>query len=127
MSQKHVRTVADLVRFGCALKIECGNCGTARTSTGSKRKGLRDRLSLRNARSAQMLAVRSQGSADNAAVAALAALTHSSVGLLILLQALDVSFDLPRHAKQRLLRSIVVHCRCQAAAMPRSKKRIGDH
>lgn len=34
MSTKHVRTAADLVRFGCALKIECGNCGTARTLDG---------------------------------------------------------------------------------------------
>jgi hypothetical protein len=31
MSTKHVRTVADLVRFSCGLKIECGGCGNSRT------------------------------------------------------------------------------------------------
>jgi hypothetical protein len=34
MSTKHVRTVADLVRFGCGLKIECGGCGNSRTLDG---------------------------------------------------------------------------------------------
>jgi hypothetical protein len=34
MSTKHVRTVGDLVRFGCGLKIECGNCGNSRTLDG---------------------------------------------------------------------------------------------
>ena len=34
MSTKHVRTVADLVRFGCGLKIECGDCGAARSLDG---------------------------------------------------------------------------------------------
>lgn len=34
MSTKHVRTVADLVRFGAGLKIECRNCGAARSLDG---------------------------------------------------------------------------------------------
>ena len=34
MSYKHVATAFDLVRFGCALKVECGNCGSARMLTG---------------------------------------------------------------------------------------------
>jgi hypothetical protein len=31
MSTKHVRTVADLVRFGASLKVDCQSCGAART------------------------------------------------------------------------------------------------
>ena len=31
MSYKHVGTAADLVRFGCSLKVECTACGAART------------------------------------------------------------------------------------------------
>jgi hypothetical protein len=31
MSYKHVGTAADLVRFGCSLKVECAHCGAART------------------------------------------------------------------------------------------------
>jgi len=34
MSTKHIRSTADLVRFGASLKIECENCGAARTRTG---------------------------------------------------------------------------------------------
>ena len=34
MSTKHVRTAADLVRFGAGLKVECGSCGAARTLDG---------------------------------------------------------------------------------------------
>lgn len=34
MSTKHIRTAADLVRFGAGLKIECGSCGSARTVDG---------------------------------------------------------------------------------------------
>jgi hypothetical protein len=34
MSTKHVRTAADLVRFGCGLRIECGCCANARTLDG---------------------------------------------------------------------------------------------
>lgn len=34
MSYKHVGTAADLVRFGCSLKIECVACGAARTLNG---------------------------------------------------------------------------------------------
>jgi hypothetical protein len=29
MYTKHVRTAADLVRFGCSLKVECTACGAA--------------------------------------------------------------------------------------------------
>jgi hypothetical protein len=31
MSYKHVGTAADLVRFGCSLRIECGRCCAANT------------------------------------------------------------------------------------------------
>jgi len=34
MSTKHVRTAADVVRFGCSVKISCGDCGAARTMSG---------------------------------------------------------------------------------------------
>jgi hypothetical protein len=34
MSTKHVRSAADLARFKCALKIECGTCGNSRTMSG---------------------------------------------------------------------------------------------
>ena len=34
MSTKHVRTAADLVRFKCALGIECDGCGNAKTLDG---------------------------------------------------------------------------------------------
>ena len=34
MSTKHVRTAADLARFKCALKIECGSCGNSTTMNG---------------------------------------------------------------------------------------------
>lgn len=34
MSTKHVRTAADLARFKCALRIECGNCGNSITVNG---------------------------------------------------------------------------------------------
>lgn len=34
MSTKHIRTAADLVRFGAGLRIECGSCGNARTVDG---------------------------------------------------------------------------------------------
>jgi hypothetical protein len=34
MSTKHVRTAADLVRFRCALKVECLSCGHAMTMEG---------------------------------------------------------------------------------------------
>lgn len=35
MSTKHIRTAADLVRFGAALKVDCTNCGSARTIDGT--------------------------------------------------------------------------------------------
>ncbi len=31
---KHIRTAADLLRFGAALKMDCCNCGAARTLDG---------------------------------------------------------------------------------------------
>lgn len=34
MSTKHIRTIADLVRFGAGLRIECGSCGAAKTVDG---------------------------------------------------------------------------------------------
>jgi hypothetical protein len=34
MSTKHIRTAADLVRFKCALRIECEGCGNAKTLDG---------------------------------------------------------------------------------------------
>ncbi|GAC1428967.1 MAG: hypothetical protein NVSMB6_28580 [Burkholderiaceae bacterium] len=34
MSTKHVRTVSDLVRFRCSLRIDCGECGSTKTVTG---------------------------------------------------------------------------------------------
>lgn len=34
MSYKHVGTAADLVRFGCSLKVECTACGAANTMSG---------------------------------------------------------------------------------------------
>jgi hypothetical protein len=41
MSTKHVRTTGDLMRFGCALKVECTHCYSARTlSATAALKGL---------------------------------------------------------------------------------------
>lgn len=34
MSTKHVRSAADLARFKCALRIECGSCGNSTTLNG---------------------------------------------------------------------------------------------
>jgi hypothetical protein len=34
MSTKHVRSAADLARFKCALRIECGSCGNSTTVNG---------------------------------------------------------------------------------------------
>jgi len=34
MSTKHVRSAADLARFKCGLKIECGGCGNSRMLDG---------------------------------------------------------------------------------------------
>jgi hypothetical protein len=34
MSYKHVGTAGDLVRFGCALRVECTHCFAARTMNG---------------------------------------------------------------------------------------------
>jgi hypothetical protein len=34
MSKKHVRKIADLARFGCGLRIECGSWANSRTLDG---------------------------------------------------------------------------------------------
>ena len=34
MSTKHLRSAADLARFKCALRIDCGACGNSRTLNG---------------------------------------------------------------------------------------------
>ena len=34
MSTKHVRTAADLVRFGSGLRVDCEACGASRTLDG---------------------------------------------------------------------------------------------
>jgi DNA-directed RNA polymerase subunit RPC12/RpoP len=34
MSTKHIRTAADLVRFGAGLKVDCTSCGNSRTLDG---------------------------------------------------------------------------------------------
>jgi hypothetical protein len=34
VSTKHVRTAADLVRFGSGLRVDCGACGASRTMDG---------------------------------------------------------------------------------------------
>jgi len=36
MSAKHVRTAADLVRFGCSLCVDCMACGATRTLSGAE-------------------------------------------------------------------------------------------
>jgi hypothetical protein len=36
MSAKHIRTTADLVRFGAALRIDCRFCSAARTMSGTE-------------------------------------------------------------------------------------------
>jgi hypothetical protein len=46
MSTKHVRNAADLVRFGCSLKVECTACGAAHTLTGAEVHRLHGSASL---------------------------------------------------------------------------------
>lgn len=36
VSTKHIRTAADLVRFGASLKVDCLCCGASRTLSGSE-------------------------------------------------------------------------------------------
>jgi ribosomal protein L40E len=36
MSYKHIGTAADLVRFGCSLRIECGECCAANTMSATE-------------------------------------------------------------------------------------------
>ena len=41
MSTKHVRSTGDLIRFGCALRVECTHCSSTRTlSAKAAVKGL---------------------------------------------------------------------------------------
>jgi hypothetical protein len=41
MSTKHVRTTGDLIRFGCALRVDCTHCYSTRTlSSNAAVKGL---------------------------------------------------------------------------------------
>jgi hypothetical protein len=51
MSYKHVGTAADLVRFGCSLKVECTACGAARTMTGAEVHRVHGTASLDHLRS----------------------------------------------------------------------------
>jgi len=46
MSTKHIRTATDLVRFGAGIKIECGECGAARTLDGYEAAKLGGAVSL---------------------------------------------------------------------------------
>lgn len=36
MSTKHIRTAADLLRFGAGVKVECRSCGSAPTFSGAQ-------------------------------------------------------------------------------------------
>ncbi len=48
MSTKHVRTVGDLVRFGCGLKVDCLACGggsTFATGLDAAKAGVKGDLS----------------------------------------------------------------------------------
>jgi hypothetical protein len=36
MSTKHIRTTADLVRFGAALRVDCTGCGASRTVSATE-------------------------------------------------------------------------------------------
>jgi ribosomal protein L40E len=36
MSYKHIGTAGDLVRFGCSLRIECGDCFAANTMSATE-------------------------------------------------------------------------------------------
>ena len=47
---KHIDSVADLVRFGAAVVIECGGCGAARTLSGTEMAKQCGTGSLRTAR-----------------------------------------------------------------------------
>jgi hypothetical protein len=48
MSTKHVRTTGDLVRFGCALRVECTHCHSARTFSGAAAVASLRLVELRN-------------------------------------------------------------------------------
>ena len=62
MSTKHVDPAADLVRYGCSLKVECTGCGAARTMSGVevvRRCGPRDLQDIRSR--AKVRALRDEG------------------------------------------------------------------
>jgi hypothetical protein len=48
MSTKHIRTTADLVRFGAALRVDCGNCGATRTLDGLELGRIAGAVALRS-------------------------------------------------------------------------------
>ena len=62
MSTKHIRTIADLVRFGAGLKIECGSCGSARTRRISGGEAGRGSVACRARTPAQVWPVWGKGS-----------------------------------------------------------------
>ena len=57
MSTKHIRTTADLARFGAGLKIEVRACGAARTLDGFVASSLFGVTSLQNVARRAMWAV----------------------------------------------------------------------
>ena len=59
MSTKHVRTAADLVRFGTGLKVDCANCPHDGRLRG--RQDVRDEGVRSDPAPAQVLAVRREG------------------------------------------------------------------
>ena len=62
MSTKHVRTAADLVRFGTGLKVDCASCGNSRTMDGyAVARDVRGEGVRKGAAPAQVLAVRREG------------------------------------------------------------------
>lgn len=64
MSTKHIRTAADLVRFGASLKIDCVNCGASRTMERCRgRSCLRERQPGRCFGATEMPALQPKGTA----------------------------------------------------------------
>ena len=85
MSYKHVGTAADLVRFGCSLKVECTACGAAHTMTGAEVHRVHGSASLEHLR--PRLKCRRCGK-KKARLAMLGPLTpHSGTGVMKLITA----------------------------------------